>query len=347
MAKKSKGTKKPKKATDTKGSGKDVKGDKDAKEAKAEKEKDPKVITKKIVRCLPCALSHEAKAKAGEDLVANMDKIEAIEQAKKTADAGFKKDIELLVEVETSLRNALKTGTRDSDVECEEETDYRSGEVRVKRLDTGEIFQRRTMDKEELQLPLDAARPAGKLLALDGGKGKDPKPEEEPCEECGGSGKVKIGGPPLDCKCEGCMGSGKVTPKKEPLTAKLGDVAAQHAKNKADAAAEKAEQAAGGHPEVERLLKARAQNASGKDLPTVGDRIEARGYAGWEEGSVGKIADKKITVNVGNDEVIEAEVDSDDWRWPEDAAKTKAKKKRGTKGNPNGVDTTPPPGCDF
>jgi hypothetical protein len=133
--------------------------------------------------------------------------------------------------------------------------------------------------------------------------------------------------------------------EKEPLTAKLGDVAATHAKNKADA--EKAEAEAGGHPEVEKLLAKHAKDAAGRDLPQVGDRIEARGHDGFHEGSVGKVDGKKITVNVGDDEVIEADVDSEDWRWPEDAEATGKRKKRGKKGNPNGVDTTPPPGCDF
>ena len=68
-------------------------------------------------------------------------------------------------------------------MKCEQVTDYRNGEVRIKRLDTGEVYSKRNMTKEESQLPLEPKKEAGKLLAMDGGKKdrsevKDFKPAE-------------------------------------------------------------------------------------------------------------------------------------------------------------------------
>jgi hypothetical protein len=147
---------------------------KEAKEAKEAKDtkaaKDDKITRSTVTRTLPCKLTEKEKSKMGEDLENNMTKIEAIESAKKTADAGFKEDIGLLEEAQALLRGMIRTGTQDREVKCEQETDYRAGEIRVRRLDTGDVFSKRNMTKEETQLPLDAQKPASKLISLDGGK---------------------------------------------------------------------------------------------------------------------------------------------------------------------------------
>jgi DnaJ-class molecular chaperone len=156
----------------------------------------------------------------------------------------------------------IKTGAEERDVPCEEIIDYRAGEVRVMRMDTKEVYSRRALTKDEHQLHLEAQKPSGKLLPMDGGKGKQEPVEEMGCVECWGTGKVKIGEPPLDAKCEVCNGSGRVPVKPDPLKATLGDVAAQHAKNKADA--EQAGAGGEGHPEVEKLLKKRGRGKGKK-----------------------------------------------------------------------------------
>ena len=225
--------------------------------------KDKKSTTQKVTRLLPCKLSAEERAKAGQDLEDNLTKIEGIELAKKTADDGFKKDIGLLEEVQATLRSMVRSGAQEREVQCEETVDYRMGEVRVKRLDTEEVFQKRTMAQHEYQLPLEAQKPAGKLLAMDGGKAKD-----EPCSECHGTGKIQMGDPPLDVKCEGCSGVGTVPAKPDTLKATLADVAATHAQNKAEA--EKPVQEGDGHPEVEKLL-AKAKKSKGKKEPVEGN----------------------------------------------------------------------------
>ena len=218
--------------------------------------KDTKSTKKSVTRLLLCKLSDKELAKAGQDLDSNLSKIEGKEAEKKAATDAIKADIELLEGVTIKLRGILKSGGEEREVSCEETTDYRNGEVRVKRLDTGEVFQKRTMAQSEYQLPLEAQKPAGKLLAMDGGKGK-----EEPCGECHGLGKTRMGEPPLEVKCEGCAGTGRKVVQAEPLKATLGDVAAQHAKNKAEA--EAAVEDTTGHPEVEKLL-AKAKKGKGK-----------------------------------------------------------------------------------
>ena len=230
--------------------------------------KDQKSVKKTVKRMLPCKLDEAALAKLATDLGANLDKIAALEEKKKAESDAIKGDIGLLEEATSLLRDKIRSKSVDREVECEEVTDYRAGELRVTRLDTKEIFQKRTLTREELQLPLDAQKPAGKLLAMDGGKDK----EDVSCPECWGTGKTKMGDPPLDVKCEGCLGTGKVVAKKDPLKAKLGDVAATHAKNKRDA--EDATEDGGGHPEVEKALAARGKgrgkksksNPNGADL---------------------------------------------------------------------------------
>jgi hypothetical protein len=224
--------------------------------------KDAKSTKKTVTRLLLCKLSDKELAKAGVELDANMSKIEGKEAEKKAAVDAIKADVELLEGVTIKLRSILKSGGEEREVNCEETTDYRMGEVRVKRLDTGEVFQRRTMAQSEYQLPLEAQKPSGKLLPMDGGKGKQEPVEEMGCVECWGTGKVKIGEPPLDAKCEVCNGSGRVPVKPDPLKATLGDVAAQHAKNKADA--EQAGAGGEGHPEVEKLLKKRGRGKGKK-----------------------------------------------------------------------------------
>jgi hypothetical protein len=389
MSKKSK----PKKNKTTKPAKETKAADKPATDAKAEKPtkadkkpEDTKTVVKAITRTLPCKLSEKEMAKLAEDLEANMSKIESIEAQKKTADDGFKKDISMLEEVTTVLRNRIKTKAEEREVKCEEETDYRMGEVRVKRLDTGEIFQKRTMTKDEVQMPLTTQK-AGKLIALDGGKAKDdkkaaPTERKKPMpndvidvETIAGwkrgkvlpsSGSVldvdvgdgKIEHAPVDGQTwrwpdEVGENSAPVVEKAEPLTAKLGDVAAAHEKNKADAekAEQQAEEDAGGHPEVERLLKNRSKGEPAeqtKKLPEIGDRIAVRGYDGWQEGKVSKIDDVTMMVDIGDDEIIQVAVSDlgDEWQWPE-ALNAQGKAKKRSKSNPNGVDTSVPPDQSF
>ena len=236
-----------------------MKKDKGTKAPKDEKSKDSKSTKQLVTRLLLCKLSDKELAKAGVDLDANMSKIEGKEAEKKAAVDAIKADVELLEGITIKLRSILKSGGEEREVQCEETTDYRMGEVRVKRLDTGEVFQKRTMAQHEYQLPLEAQKPAGKLLAMAGGKGNLP---QVICPECKGACMIPFGENKLLTKCEKCDGTGKVDDK-EPLKAKLDDVAAQHAKNKAEA-----DVAAGsteGHPEVEKLLKKRGKGKAKKD----------------------------------------------------------------------------------
>jgi hypothetical protein len=244
---------------------KSTKGDKDSKDTK-----DQKSVKKLVKRMLPCKLDQAALAKLGQDLSANLDKIAALEENKKATDKAINGDIALLEEGTSLLRDKIRSKSVEREVECEEVTDYRANEVRVIRLDTKEEFSKRTLTREELQLPLDAQKPAGKLLAMDGGKGKLP---QIPCPECKGAGQIPFGENNLLTKCEGCDGTGKVDDK-EPLKAKLGDVAAQHAKNKADADTAAAAPAGegDGHPEVERMIADRKKPKTKKN--SRGDEVD-------------------------------------------------------------------------
>ena len=187
------------------------KAEKQPKDNKAAKYEDQKAVKKTVTRTLPCKLSEKELAKMGPELAANMDKIEAIEAAKKTADDGFKKDIGMLEEVSTKLRGMLRSGAEEREVKCEEVTDYRAGEVRVTRLDTGETFQKRTMTKDEVQLPLDAGKP-GKLLAISGGSKdrSEVKDAKSPADD--GPPKYPQAGDTIEVETRAGWKSGKVLP---------------------------------------------------------------------------------------------------------------------------------------
>jgi hypothetical protein len=249
-----------------------------------------KIVKLECVRRLPCKLDPKELAKLGQDLCTTLDKIDAIEAQKKSANEQFKADTSLLEESLTVLRDRQRSKAEERDVKCIQETDYRAAEIRVKRLDTGEVFSKRTMNREELQLPLDAQKPAGKLIPMDGGKGKpterkQPKPNDVIDVETRAGwkrGKVlpssgsvldvdvgdgKIEHAPVDGQTwrwpdEVGENSAPVVEKGDPLTAKLGDVAAQHAKNKAEASADandKPAEEGDGHPEVEKALETRGK----------------------------------------------------------------------------------------
>ena len=224
--------------------------------------KNQKTVKRIVKRILPCKLDEAALAKLASELGANLDKIAALEEKKKAEDKAINGDIALLDEATSLLRDRIRSKCVEKEVDCEEVTDYRAGELRVTRLDTKEVFQRSNLNKEEYQLPLDAQKPAGKLLPIDGGKGKGPK---VPCQECKGQRQIPFGENKLLTKCENCDGEGKVEAK-DPLKATLGDVAATHAKNKVDADAAQGEQPAdeGGHPEVEKILASRKRGKKGK-----------------------------------------------------------------------------------
>lgn len=183
---------------------------------------DPKVTKQKVVRKLPCKLTEKEMAKFGEDLNSTLDKIDLIEEKKKSANDQFKADTSLLEEAVKRLRDMVRSKAEERDVECIQETDYIHGEVRVKRLDTGEVFSRRSMMASEKQLPLTAG--GKKVSEVTDHKPGSNEQEDEDCEECNGTGQVPFGD--TTAKCEDCNGLGKVAPKKEPLTATLGEHAA-------------------------------------------------------------------------------------------------------------------------
>lgn len=209
------------------------KPEKQPKEPKANKaeDQDQKVVKKTVTRTLPCKLSEKELAKLGPKLASNMDKIEAVEAAKKTADDGFKKDIGLLEEVSTKLRGMLRSGTEEREVKCEEVTDYRAGEVRVTRLDTGETYEKRNMTKDEVQLPLDAAgKKAGKLLAISGGAKdrSEVKDVKTPADD--GPPKYPQAGDTIEVETLAGWKSGKVLPiSGSVLDVDVGEDAPAHA----------------------------------------------------------------------------------------------------------------------
>jgi hypothetical protein len=132
---------------------------------------------------LPVKLDQKGLAKLAQELGANLDKIADLEEKKKAESDSIKGDISLLEEATKLMRDKVRSKSSEEQVECEEVVDYRSNEVTITRLDTKEVVNKRTLTKEEAQLPLEALKPGGKLIAFDGGKKdrsevKDVKPEK-------------------------------------------------------------------------------------------------------------------------------------------------------------------------
>lgn len=100
---------------------------------------------------LPVKLDDEELLDRGQQLVKNMRRVAAAEDARENENKKRKGEIALLEEITAKLSTTIAAGTEDRDVECEVRKDFRHGRVTTVRNDTGEIVDDRTMTAAERQ----------------------------------------------------------------------------------------------------------------------------------------------------------------------------------------------------
>lgn len=106
------------------------------------------------------ALEPEHMAKLDE-MDEKKEEIAAAKEEHRQAMSGHKKELRELEAEELRLRNARKTKQRRIKVQVREHMNLRTGNVEIKRVDTGEVVDERPMTAEERQT---------EMFALEGGK---------------------------------------------------------------------------------------------------------------------------------------------------------------------------------
>jgi len=110
---------------------------------------------KPVKRSLAADLTKAEIATASRKLADAIQELESIGQAKKTANAEFKSQIEFTVEQTKLLSAQVRTGRAIIPVDCTEEYDYEKLRIRIVRDDTMAIIEERDMDDTEKQMELD------------------------------------------------------------------------------------------------------------------------------------------------------------------------------------------------
>lgn len=124
---------------------------------------DDEVIRKeKKIRELPVKLTAKERQAAAIDMAEHCQLVQELDSELEELKAGYSSSKKTLEEQrgihERHLRDnadAVKTGTRNQDVECECLFDYKADALTVTRLDTKEVIEERKLSAEEKQLQLD------------------------------------------------------------------------------------------------------------------------------------------------------------------------------------------------
>lgn len=107
------------------------------------------------MRGLQVKLSPKERAKRASEYAAADEKIDRLAEEKREEGARFKELIDDAVDRKNRLREAVKTGSEERDVECEWRPDWNAKEWLLHRLDTDEIVDRETMTASDLAPEFD------------------------------------------------------------------------------------------------------------------------------------------------------------------------------------------------
>lgn len=125
------------------------------------------VPREKFTELLPVKVSPEAIAKAGEELAALVADQAALDEKRREANSGFREQQASIKERQKKAAQTVSEGTELRDVECQDFL-LPTNEVMAIRLDTGEVVETRTADKDDLQESLKAKAPDDEDDAEDG-----------------------------------------------------------------------------------------------------------------------------------------------------------------------------------
>lgn len=105
--------------------------------------------TRQVTRMLPVALTHdEQRELIQQQYVAEAD-IEAAGVERKDLGRKLNRRVDDNRKKIAEIKRVIASGRQDREVECEETLDYQAGQVRVHRLDTGELVEERELTQEE------------------------------------------------------------------------------------------------------------------------------------------------------------------------------------------------------
>ncbi len=116
--------------------------------------RDNMVDIKEELKMLPVPLTEREKLELGENLAQGLAKIDLLTINLKSKQSEIKADIEQIEERCHLDASVLRAGTRDTEVKCEVQRNYRTSEIVVVRLDTMAEVKRRPMTSEERQMGL-------------------------------------------------------------------------------------------------------------------------------------------------------------------------------------------------
>lgn len=113
---------------------------------------DQMIEFEQVDRILPVPLTDQERLVLGEEIAAAQSKGEQAERDKKAAEEGYKGVIEAAYADVSELSARIRYGKKDVPVQCQITKDYRVGSVKVTRMDTMEVIDRRPMTSAERQM---------------------------------------------------------------------------------------------------------------------------------------------------------------------------------------------------
>jgi hypothetical protein len=134
----------------------------------ADDERGQKTVTRKLM----CKLTEQERAAKGVEMGRTVVEIEQIETRVSEINADKRKKKGHL----NQLGHVLDAGEELREIECEREPDFAAQVFLIKRIDTGEVIDRQTMGKDDLQTPLNYNGAAN-------GNGKGEEPEADPAPD--------------------------------------------------------------------------------------------------------------------------------------------------------------------
>lgn len=186
-----------------------------AAEASAEAEAD-RVESRDFEQRLAVKLEDHVLIDLGAELARALEVIESLREQKKASAKGYDQQIENVDDQVHSIGAKLRSGSDEQLVQCRETRFYRTGNIKIVRLDTGEIVSERAMGPHERQPPLPGLE--GGETAPDDEAGDDEELGATNCDACGGDLDESAQASDDGVFCSDCFAKRDAPPAGETIT---------------------------------------------------------------------------------------------------------------------------------
>lgn len=115
---------------------------------------DPRVVRKEIGKILPVKLTDKELLAAGREAADSQEELRDVEGQAKAASDEYKGKMKAITGRIVRLASLVRAGYEHREVACEQVFDYEAGTLKVTRLDTREIVERRPLRSDERQMVL-------------------------------------------------------------------------------------------------------------------------------------------------------------------------------------------------